>query len=238
MIDEKLERTESEPFFSWLHAMDLARFNITISMVSPNVEHAARNAANGRPDVWVLRTRSSMRAGALHQLCGDFVPKDLLRPVVAVCDDDADDLGNALGNRVAAIVLTNDSPWQITSAIHSAAARKLFLSSLVLDQYREQVIELITSPPSKRLEALTNREHDVLICLAEGKSNSEIARRLYISRATVGSHVLSILRKLDAANRTEAAALAYQFGLMDSHRPRPAATVETATVIEQVQRRA
>jgi len=217
--------------------MDLGRFNITINHVSPNVEHAVQNVTDARPDVWLLRSRASLRTGALHMLCGDSVPKDLLRPVVAVCEDDSDDVGHALGQRVSAVVLTNDSPWQITSAIHSAASRKLFLSSQVLDQYRDQVVELITSPPSTRLEALTNREHDVLICLAEGLSNSEIARRLYISRATVGSHVLSILRKLDASNRTEAAALAYRFGLMDGAK-RPGEGPAVRAAVQEVRRRA
>jgi DNA-binding CsgD family transcriptional regulator len=54
------------------------------------------------------------------------------------------------------------------------------------------------------LTLLTSREHEVLALLAEGASNAAIAARLVISEATVKSHVRHILRKLRAANRTEA----------------------------------
>jgi LuxR family transcriptional regulator, regulator of acetate metabolism len=54
------------------------------------------------------------------------------------------------------------------------------------------------------LGSLTAREHEVLTLLAEGAANAGIARRLVISEATVKSHVRHILRKLRAANRTEA----------------------------------
>ncbi|PXY36312.1 hypothetical protein BA062_12925 [Prauserella flavalba] len=222
MIDDGGD-TAVEPFFAWMHAMDLGRFNITVNQVSPTVEHAVRKVTHGRPDVWLLRARRALTSRALLDLCGDGAPQERLRPVVVVCDDDIGEIGDVLSRRASAVVLVNDSPWQITSAIHAAAARKLFLSSQVLDQYRDQIVELITSPPSRRLGVLTNREHDVLVCLAEGKSNAQIARCLYISRATVGSHVLSILRKLEVSNRTEAAALAYQYGLMDN-RPGGTAT--------------
>jgi DNA-binding CsgD family transcriptional regulator len=60
------------------------------------------------------------------------------------------------------------------------------------------------SPSSGPLTLLTSREHEVLALLAEGASNATIASRLVISEATVKSHVRHILRKLRAANRTEA----------------------------------
>jgi DNA-binding CsgD family transcriptional regulator len=60
------------------------------------------------------------------------------------------------------------------------------------------------SPSSGQLTLLTQREHEVLALLAEGASNAAIASRLVISEATVKSHVRHILRKLRAANRTEA----------------------------------
>ncbi|SFB47940.1 DNA-binding response regulator, NarL/FixJ family, contains REC and HTH domains [Amycolatopsis marina] len=217
MIDERPAGTEYKQFFSWLQAVDLAKFDISISKVCSTVEQAAEIVDSAGTDVWVLRARASLRARPLHRLCGDSVPKDLPQPIVAVCDDE-EDVARALEHRASAIVLEDDSPWQTASAIHAAAARELFVSPRVLNHYRRQLLELITSPSSSRIDALTNREHDVLVCLAEGSSNSEIARRLFISRATVGSHVLSILRKLDASNRTEAAALAYRYGLMTTRR--------------------
>ena len=62
----------------------------------------------------------------------------------------------------------------------------------------------VASVSSGPLTLLTSREHEVLSLLAEGASNASIATRLVISEATVKSHVRHILRKLRAANRTEA----------------------------------
>jgi DNA-binding NarL/FixJ family response regulator len=62
---------------------------------------------------------------------------------------------------------------------------------------------------------LTARELDVLALLADGRTNRQIAEALYISVKTVGVHVSSILRKLDATTRTQAAAVALHAGLLD-----------------------
>lgn len=64
------------------------------------------------------------------------------------------------------------------------------------------------------LEALTPRETDVLRRLARGRSNAEIARDLYLSEATVKTHVAHILSKLGLASRTQAAVLAYETRLV------------------------
>ncbi|REF36899.1 response regulator [Thermasporomyces composti] len=66
-------------------------------------------------------------------------------------------------------------------------------------------------PPD--LDALTDRELDVLACLGEGLSNQEIARRLFISEATVKTHVSRVLAKLDLRSRVQAAILAQEAGL-------------------------
>jgi two-component system, NarL family, nitrate/nitrite response regulator NarL len=63
---------------------------------------------------------------------------------------------------------------------------------------------------------LSHRERQVLICLAHGESNKEIARVCHISEATVKVHLKAILRKINARNRTQAAIWAIQHGLCDS----------------------
>ena len=67
-------------------------------------------------------------------------------------------------------------------------------------------------------EDLTQREREVLALVAAGLNNREIAVKLYLSQGTVRLHVSNILRKLEAPNRTSAAMLAVQNGLVDTPR--------------------
>lgn len=74
----------------------------------------------------------------------------------------------------------------------------------------------VTPPPGPRsADTLSARERDVLALLAEGLTNPDIARRLFLSPRTVGHHVSSILRKLGLRSRTEAAACAARAGALD-----------------------
>ena len=75
------------------------------------------------------------------------------------------------------------------------------------------------APPSDGPGVLTPREREVAVLLAEGLSNGEIARRLYISTKTASVHVSNILAKLGMASRAEVAAWAVRSGLVAGDRP-------------------
>ena len=68
--------------------------------------------------------------------------------------------------------------------------------------------------PTGRLDPLSDRERDVLALMGAGRSNPEIAAELYISLATVKSHVRHILGKLDLRDRAQAIVLAHECGLV------------------------
>jgi DNA-binding NarL/FixJ family response regulator len=72
------------------------------------------------------------------------------------------------------------------------------------------------APPAEpaALRSLSARELDVLRLLARGLNNADIARRLYLSEGTVRNYVSNVLAKLDVADRTQAAILALQYGVV------------------------
>ena len=86
-------------------------------------------------------------------------------------------------------------------------------ATVLLDDLRE--IGSTPAPGAARSVQLTAREREILALVAEGRSNGEIGRQLFISTKTVSVHVSNILGKLGAAGRTEAAAIARRDGLLD-----------------------
>jgi DNA-binding NarL/FixJ family response regulator len=126
-----------------------------------------------------------------------------------------DYIARALGGGAAGFLLKASDPRELITAVHAVADGAVFLSPIVahrvIRRYRD--VGISATQARQRVETLTERERDVLALLAAGHSNAEIARTLYIVEGTVKAHVSSILDKLDARNRVQAAILAYEAGL-------------------------
>jgi NarL family two-component system response regulator LiaR len=110
---------------------------------------------------------------------------------------------NALNAGAIGYLMKNISGDELAAAIRGAAAGRPTLAP----EATEALMHRVAAPPSSG-DDLTTRERQVLTLLADGLSNTEIAERLVISISTVKSHVSSIITKLGASGRTEAATIA------------------------------
>lgn len=125
--------------------------------------------------------------------------------ILTTFDHDADII-RAVEAGASGYLLKDASDTEIIGAITAAHAGETVLSGPMTDRY--------VRATRTRTVALSERELDVLRLLAEGHPNREIAEQLFVSEATVKTHVQHILRKLHAENRTAAVAAAQASGLL------------------------
>ncbi|RHA41017.1 response regulator [Cellulomonas rhizosphaerae] len=122
----------------------------------------------------------------------------------------------ALRDGAAGYLLKDSSTDELRRAVRVAAAGDAILSPAVTRQLLDALGGRLPQPgPSvtDAVDALSERERDVLGCVTAGMSNTQVARRLYMSETTAKSHLAHAMAKLGAANRTQAAIIGFQAGL-------------------------
>jgi DNA-binding NarL/FixJ family response regulator len=137
-------------------------------------------------------------------------------PVIMISTyENAPYVKRALADGAAGYLLKDATPEDLSQAINVALSGSgNVLSPRVIQNLFEDQESSSSPNGSRRNEySLTQREHDILALLAEGKSNREIAQRLYLSEKTVKAHLAAIFRKLGVTNRTQAAMMAVQMGV-------------------------
>ena len=141
--------------------------------------------------------------------------------ILALTSFSTDDLlFPALRAGAAGYILKDTAPRDLVRSIREAHCGEAILHGSVA----RRVIEGLC-PPEKRPqehEPLTGREFEVLELVTEGLTNQEIAAKLFVSQPTVRTHVSNILRKLNVANRVQAALYALKAGLVPTQDPPPA----------------
>jgi DNA-binding NarL/FixJ family response regulator len=120
----------------------------------------------------------------------------------------------ALTAGASGFLLKNAPPEQLISAVRVVAAGDALLAPSITRRVIEQFAQLPPPGGTDALVGLTDRERQVLQLLARGLSNAEIAAELFVSDATVKSHVAHLLAKLQLRDRVQAVVLAYESGLV------------------------
>jgi DNA-binding NarL/FixJ family response regulator len=121
----------------------------------------------------------------------------------------------ALECGASGFLLKNAPPEQLLHAVRVVAAGDALLAPSITRRIIEQFARRRSNPEAgARLDELTQREREVLVLLARGRSNAELAAELFVTEGTVKTHVSSLLAKLGVRDRVQAVVLAYESGLV------------------------
>lgn len=138
-----------------------------------------------------------------------------VRVLILTTFDDDDYLFAALTAGASGFLLKNCPPDDLVAAIRMAAQGHALLAPEVTQRVIARSTGRGARGQAHDLSELTDRERDVLRALGRGLSNAEIAQEMFVSNATVKSHVSRILTKLGARDRVQAVIVAFESGLMD-----------------------
>jgi DNA-binding NarL/FixJ family response regulator len=167
-----------------------------------------------RPDVVLMDVRMPVLDGveATKQITGPGLSK-----VLVMTTFDLDEYAlSALRNGASGFLLKDTQPAELVSSLRAVASGDAVVSPSVTRRLLDRFLGAAGGElkDATVLDALTEREREVLVLIAKGLSNSEIAGRLFLSEATVKTHVGRILAKLDVRDRVQAVVLAYETGLV------------------------
>jgi DNA-binding NarL/FixJ family response regulator len=175
---------------------------------------AVQLARELRPDVCLFDIRMPGIDGieATRRLAGPEV-EDPLRIVVITTFDQDEYVHGALKAGARGFLLKDAGPELLAQAIHAAAdGDALIAPSVTIRLLATFAGASAARPPVQPAEPLTSREEEVLLTVARGRTNGEIADELYISLSTVKTHLASLMSKLGARNRVEIAMWAHETG--------------------------
>ncbi|GAA2123214.1 response regulator transcription factor [Streptomyces synnematoformans] len=169
---------------------------------------AASLVARLAPDVALLDLRMPLLdgVGATAAIIAAAARTRVL--ILTTYDTDAD-IERAVEAGATGYLLKDATRAQLVDAIHAASRGETVLAPRVAQR-------LVAKMRGPAPVTLTPRESEVLAGVAEGLSNAEIGKRLYIGEATVKTHLLRIFAKLDVGDRTRAVVVAMENGLLPS----------------------
>ena len=178
---------------------------------------AVELARREQPDVMLMDVRMPRLDGveATRRIVGQ--PGNRTRVLILTTFDLDEYVLGALQAGAGGFLVKDVEPEGLLRAIEVLAAGESLLAPRATTRLIEEYLArrpAPSGPPPPGLAELTAREREVLAAVGRGRTNAEIARELFITYATVKSHVSHLLTKLDARDRTQLVVLAHEFGLL------------------------
>ncbi|MER7362376.1 response regulator [Nonomuraea wenchangensis] len=190
--------------------------DIEVVAEAPNGEVAVAGAREHRPDVVLMDIRMPELDGleATRRIAGD--PRlDGVKVIILTTFDLDDYVYGALRAGASGFLVKDTEPAELIHAVRVVARGDALISPSVTRRLIAEFAGRVKRPePGPRLNALTEREREVMTLVAAGLSNDEIATRLVLSPATAKTHVSRIMTKLAARDRAQLVVLAYEAGMI------------------------
>ncbi len=189
-----------------------AQPNIEVVGVAADGIEAVALARRVRPDVCLFDIRMPGIDGieATRRLAGSDVEQPLAVVIITTFDHD-EYVYAALKAGARGFLLKDAGPELLTQAVYAAAAGDALIAPSITARLLGALAAASPErPPPQPREALTEREEEVLLTVARGRTNAEIAAELHISLSTAKSHIASVMAKIGVRNRVEIAIWAYE----------------------------
>jgi len=189
-----------------------AQSGIEVVGEAANGREAVAEATRLRPDVCLFDIRMPELDGieATRQLAGPTVESPLAVVVITTFDLD-EYVHGALKAGARGFLLKDAGPDLLVQALRAAADGDALIAPSVTARLLAEFSSTVpNSNPQQPIDPLTEREEEVLLAVASGSTNAEIADGLHITLSTVKTHIASLMSKLYARNRVELAMWAYE----------------------------
>ncbi|MGD9996452.1 MAG: response regulator [Ilumatobacteraceae bacterium] len=184
-----------------------------------NGAEAVALAASRHPDVMLMDVRMPVMDGleATRHISGD--PSLASTRVIILTTFDLDEyVHQGLRAGASGFLLKDTLPVDLLHAVRVVAAGDALISPRItrrlIEEFARRPDPGASAATAAALDQLTEREREVLELVARGQSNAEIAAALYVSHATVKTHVSRLLMKLDARDRAQLVMIAYETGVV------------------------
>jgi DNA-binding NarL/FixJ family response regulator len=215
-----------DPHPLWLDAVEsiLESIDITVVGRTTRPELALELVEQKQPDILICETETSggeMTGHALIRACRERL--STLRVIVLGASRDRADIDSAFDAGALAYAVKTAHPEDVAATVRQTFDHTIFLAKTATNGAPPSPVVPVGVGDDDDDVALTRREREILALVAEGHSNRELARMLWVTEQTVKFHLSNIYRKLDVSNRTEASRWAHRHGLVGTATAAPAA---------------